>query len=64
MPKASLTSKNSESTCGSVHVSLGRKSMKMFTHIVFYLMGWSLLPNALRPFKIYCAPSNFDITRT
>ena len=19
-------------------------------------MGWSLLPNALRPFKIYCAP--------
>ena len=23
---------------------------------VFVLMGWSLLPNALRPFKIYCAP--------
>jgi hypothetical protein len=22
----------------------------------FSLMGWSLLPNALRSFKIYCAP--------
>ena len=28
------------------------------------LMGWSLLPNALRPFKIYCAPPNCGITRT
>ena len=28
---------------------------------VFVLMGWSLLPNALRPFKIYCAPPNLDI---
>ena len=27
-------------------------------------MGWSLLPNALRPFKIYCAPLNLGITRT
>ena len=27
-------------------------------------MGWSLLPNALRPFKIYCAPPNLGITRT
>ena len=27
-------------------------------------MGWSLLPNALRPFKINCAPSNLGITRT
>ena len=27
---------------------------------VFVLMGWSLLPNALRPFKIYCAPPNWD----
>ena len=35
--------------------------------IVFYcivLMGWSLLPNALRPFKIYCALPNLGITRT
>ena len=24
-------------------------------------MEWSLLPNALRPFKIYCAPSNLGI---
>ena len=29
---------------------------------VFVLMEWSLLPNELRPFKIYCAPPN--ITRT
>ena len=28
------------------------------------LMEWSLLPNALRPFKIYCAPPNLGITRT
>ena len=28
-------------------------------------MGWSLLPNALRPSKIYCAPPNLGIrTRT
>ena len=26
--------------------------------------GWSLLPNALRPFKIYCSPPNLGITRT
>ena len=32
--------------------------------IVFVLLGWSLLPNALRPFKIYCAPPNLGITRT
>ena len=32
--------------------------------IVFLLMGWSSLPNALRPFKIYCAPPNLGITRT
>ena len=31
---------------------------------VFVLMGWSLLPNALRQFKIYSAPSNLGITRT
>ena len=32
--------------------------------IVLYcivLKGWSLLPNALRPFQIYCAPPNLDI---
>ena len=27
---------------------------------VFVLMGWWLLPNALRPFHIYCAPPNFS----
>ena len=35
--------------------------------LLFYcivLMGWSLLPNALRPFKIYCASPNLAITRT
>ena len=31
---------------------------------VFVSMGWSLLPNALRPFRIYCAPPNLGITRT
>ena len=31
---------------------------------VFVLMGWSLLSNALRPFKTYCDPPNLDITRT
>ena len=31
---------------------------------VFVLIGWSLLLNALRPFKIYCAPPNLGITRT
>ena len=31
---------------------------------LFVLMGWSLLPNALRPFQIYCAPPNLGITRT
>ena len=33
-------------------------------NVVFVLMGWSMLPNALRPFKIYCAPVNLGITRT
>ena len=28
------------------------------------LLGWSLLPNALGPFQIYCAPTNLGITRT
>ena len=27
------------------------------------LKGWSLLPNALLPFQIYCAPPNLGITR-
>ena len=27
------------------------------------LKGWSLLPNALRPFQIYCAPPNLGIRR-
>ena len=31
---------------------------------VFVLMGWSLLPNALRHFQIYCASPNLGITRT
>ena len=36
------------------------------TVFVFVLMGWSLLLNALRPFKIYCALPNLGrpITRT
>ena len=31
-------------------------SVKRLYLFVFVLMGWSLLPNALRLFKIYCAP--------
>ena len=31
---------------------------------IFVLMEWSLLPNALRHFQIYCAPPNLRITRT
>ena len=32
------------------------------THVfVFVLMGWLLLPNALRLFQIYCAPPNLGI---
>ena len=30
----------------------------------FVLNGWSLLPYALRPFQMYCAPPNLDIART
>ena len=33
-------------------------------YFVFVLMGGSLLPNALRPFRIYCAPTNLGITRS
>ena len=29
---------------------------------LFILMGWSLQPNALRPFQIYCAPPNLSST--
>ena len=36
----------------------------VFFFFVFVLMGWLLLPNPLRPFKIYCAPPNLGITRT
>ena len=47
------------------HVSStdGKISVVLYC-IVFYLMGWSLLSNALRPFKIYFAPPNLGITRT
>ena len=31
---------------------------------VFVLKGWSLLPNALQPFKIYCDSPNLGITKT
>jgi hypothetical protein len=37
---------------------------KPWIEFVFVLMGWSLLPNALRPTKIYYAPPNLGITRT
>ena len=39
------------------------KAIPIYSSIVFVfvLMGWSLMPNALQPFKIYCAPLNLDI---
>ena len=39
-------------------------SERLLLLLVFVLMGWSLLPNALLPFKIYCDPPNLGITRT
>ena len=33
----------------------------VFMFVVFVLMGWPLLPNALRHFQIYCAPLNLGI---
>ena len=38
-------------------------NIKMDLVFVFVLMGWSLLPNALRPFQIYCAPPNSGFLR-
>ena len=45
-------------------VEEGFRSIPILYCIVLYcivLMGWSLLRNALRPFKIYCAPPNLGI---
>ena len=39
------------------------QNANMYIVFVFVSVGWSLLPNALRPFKICCAPPNLDITR-
>ena len=38
----------------------------LMSFVLYYtvLKGWSLLPNALRPFQIYCALPNLGITRT
>ena len=48
---------------GDLCIAPGINSMSP-NSIVLYLMGLSLLPNAPRPFKIYCAPPNLGITRT
>ena len=40
------------------------KMFYLYLFFFYFFMGWSLLPNALRPFKIYCAPPNLSITRT
>ena len=42
------------------------KSRESSTDILYCieLQGWSLLPDAPRPFQIYCAPPNLGITRT
>jgi hypothetical protein len=45
------------------HVSAALNLRVVFC-ILFVLIGWSLLPNALRPFQIYCAPPKLGITRT
>ena len=47
---------------------LGDFNLGNFFHIgfvfVIVLMGWSLLPNAVRHFKMYCAPPIVGIIRT
>jgi hypothetical protein len=47
--------KAEKSLCGDANINL---SCILF---VFDLMEWSLLSNALKPFKVYCAPPNFGI---
>ena len=42
--------------------NIGIFSRSMYYCIV--LKGWSLLPNSLVPFQIYCDPLNLGITRT
>ena len=42
-------------------LELGRASEVIYFVFVFVFMGWSLLSNALRLFKIYCAPPNLGI---
>ena len=49
-----------------IHICLlisGYKASSRLVYLVFVfvLMGWSLLPNALRPFEIYCGPPNLGI---
>ena len=36
----------------------------VFIFLYLFLIECSLLPNTLRPFQIYCAPSNLGMTRT
>ena len=45
--------------CGKKQEAI-QMALKVFV-FVLVLMGWSFLPNALRPFKIYCAPPNLGI---
>ena len=48
------------------HDSLGSNDhpIKTKQYNTIQYKGWSLLPNALRPFQIYRAPPNLGITRT
>ena len=55
-----FTQRGSPDNLPKIHI---QSTMYLF-NFFFFLMGWSLLPNTLRPFKIYCAPPNLGITRT
>ena len=45
-------------------ITPSRAEVTILLYLVFVLVGWSLLPNALQPFQIYCDPPNSGITRT
>ena len=52
---------------GVVRTCVSQGGTHFFTLVfvlVFVLMGWPLLPNALRTFRIHCAPPDLGIART
>ena len=46
-----------------VYMEIGRHCGVTVLYCIV-LMGWSLLHDALRSFKIYCAPPNLGITKS